>query len=292
MKASPRESNPVPSRDAVAPYRAQEEHTTRMAWSMVAAVAFHAAALASWPELPNRMTLAIDPRAEPPLETEQPEWIFMDQAGGGGEAEGAGVTRARPGSGPVPVVPRGVQTATTEPDPEGLSDAMRDRLVRSTSFAPSLSEPEDELGVLPSDQTSSADAAGAALGGLSPSDYDAMEELSALDLERLTAVRPEVALEASSNWVLVRNPVQVRDFILRHPSTMGEREAARRAVSVAIWVSAAGSVEWAEIITSSGKSEWDDLALELFNDIVMFRPARLEGVPMPMSAIFTVDFPW
>ena len=92
--------------------------------------------------------------------------------------------------------------------------------------------------------------------------------------------------------MLVRNPVQVRDFILRHPSDEGERADQRRAVSVAIWVSAAGSVEWAEIIASSGKSEWDDLALRLFNDVVMFRPARLEGVPMPMSAIFTVDFPW
>jgi TonB family protein len=291
MRASPRESNTIPEREAGRADRAYEERTTRMAWSMVAAVAVHAAALASWPELPNRLSLALDPRAEPPLETVQAEWIFMDQAGGGGETEGQGVTRARPGPGPVPVEPRGVQTVTTEPDPDGLSDALRDRLVRSTSFAPALAE-ADELGVLPTSEESSGSDAAGALGGLGPTDYESLEELSALDLERLSAIRPEVALEASSNWVLVRNPVQVRDFILRHPSTMGERADSRSAVSVAIWVSAAGSVEWAEIIASSGKAEWDDLALRLFNDIVMFRPARLEGVPMPMSAIFTVDFPW
>jgi TonB family protein len=63
-------------------------------------------------------------------------------------------------------------------------------------------------------------------------------------------------------------------------------------VSVAIWVNAAGNVEWAEIVSSSGRPEWDALALELFDDVVTFRPARLEGIPMPMSAIFTVDFPW
>jgi len=291
MTASPGDSKSAPNRDM--PERAYEERTTRMAWSMVAAVAVHAAALASWPQLPSRLSLALDPRAEPPLESAEPQWIFMDQAGGRGQMEGQGVMAAVRGTGPVPVQPRGVQTATTEPDPDGLSDALRDRLVRSTSFAPGLAqEPADELGVLPPTQQSAGGDAAGALGGLGPSDYEALEELSALDLERLTAIRPEVALEASSNWVLVRNPVQVRDFILRHPSDESERAAQRSAVSVAIWVSAAGSVEWAEIIASSGKAEWDDLALRLFNDVVMFRPARLEGVPMPMSAIFTVDFPW
>jgi TonB family protein len=273
--------------------RAQEERTTRQAWSMVAAVAVHAAALASWPSLPDQLALALDPSQEQTLESSEPEWVFMDQVGGGtSREEGEGATRAPPGSGLVPVAPRGVRTVS-EDELEGLSDELRDRLVRSTSFAPSLSsEPEDPLGMLPSRNSGSSDATGAALAGLSPTDYETLEELSALDLARLSAIRPEVALEASSNWVLVRNPVQVRDFILRHPSNSGERIPGRGAVSVAIWVSAAGSVEWAEIITSSGKPEWDDLALELFSDVVMFRPARLEGVPMPMSAIFTVDFPW
>jgi TonB family protein len=292
MRAPPRESKPAPEGVVGPADRAHEERTTRKAWSMVAAVAVHAAALASWPSLPNQLSLALDPTQESTLEGSEPEWVFMDQVGGrGSQTEGDGATRAPRGTGAVPVAPRGVQTVS-EDDIDGLSDALRDRLVRSTSFAPSLSEPADPLGVLPSRDNRGGDAAGAALAGLSPSDYETLEELSALDLARLSAIRPEVALEASSNWVLVRNPVQVRDFILRHPSNSGERIPGRGAVSVAIWVSAAGSVEWAEIITSSGKSEWDDLALELFNDVVMFRPARLEGVPMPMSAIFTVDFPW
>jgi TonB family protein len=122
------------------------------------------------------------------------------------------------------------------------------------------------------------------------------DEQSALDLalERLAGFSPEVALEASSSWVLIRNPRDVERFMGMHsinrvePASTGTEGA----VAVALWIDARGSVEWAEIIQSSGREDLDQLALELFNDVVRFRPARLAGVLSPMSAIFSVNFSW
>jgi TonB family protein len=116
--------------------------------------------------------------------------------------------------------------------------------------------------------------------------------LSAMDLERLSALRPDVALEVSSNWVLVRNPLEVGTYMRRTSSRKDADPEATGSVSVALWVNASGSVEWAEIVGSSGRSDLDDIALNLFSEVVSFRPARLEGRPMPMSAIFTINFPW
>jgi TonB family protein len=125
-----------------------------------------------------------------------------------------------------------------------------------------------------------------------PDEYAALRGLSALDLERLSALRPDVALEASSNWVLVRNPEEVGNYIRRNSALVDADPEATGSVSVALWVSASGSVEWAEIVGSSGRPDLDDITLNLFSDVVSFRPARLEGRPMPMSAIFTISFPW
>ncbi|MSR36229.1 MAG: energy transducer TonB [Gemmatimonadetes bacterium] len=287
---APRESRPPLAQVDATFDRASEERTTRMAWSMMAAVAVHAAAIASWPDSGALLMPVANLDAE--VVAAQPEWLFLDQTTAGGPKEGEGVEKARSGAGRSEQA-RGVAVVDPNPIPEGISEDMRDRLVRATSFAPTVSDVDGPNGVATPGGEDSGDALrGSGLAGLAPTDYEALQGLSALDLERLSAVAPEVALEASSNWVLVRNPTQVKDFIVRHGARMGERQPRRGAASVAIWVSAAGLVEWAEIITSSGRGDWDELALQLFNDIVMFRPARLEGVPMPMSAIFTVDFPW
>jgi TonB family protein len=266
-----------------------------MAWSMMAAVAMHAVALASWPARPGGLSLNDDTPPEAGLESAQPEWLFMDQALAAApqEGEGAGAPRPKQGAGNA-AQERGIQVADAEPVPEGISADLRDRLVRSTSFAPSVADGDGLGGLVRHSRSDDEGAAlrGSSLGGLSTTDYESLQELSALDLERLSAIRPEVALESSSARVQVRNPGQVKDFILRHGASFDDRSARTGAASVAIWISAAGSVEWAEIVLSSGRREWDDLALELFNDVVTFRPARLQGVATPMSAIFTVDFPW
>src|SRR5437764_910836 len=59
---------------------AREQRQARSAWSMVAAVALHAAALVSWPAsraLAPQLQATLDPSA---VESAQPEWLFMDQA--------------------------------------------------------------------------------------------------------------------------------------------------------------------------------------------------------------------
>lgn len=289
--SAPREQSPVvvPSADASVDL-ARQERSTRKAWSMVAAVALHAAVLASWPTLPQHANLeaVLDPTQ---IESAQPEWLFMDQALATAPKDGDGGA-AKPRTGPNAAGPlRGIQTVEDAPVPEGISPDLRDRLVRSTSFVPTVADDGSGTGGRRGEDAGAA-LRGSSLAGLSSSDMESLDELSALDLERLTAVRPEVALEASTAWVLVRNPGQVKDFIVNHASDQLVGGPRTGAASVAIWISAAGSVEWAEIIASSGRSEWDDLALRLFNDVVTFRPARLQGVPTPMSAIFTVDFPW
>jgi TonB family protein len=71
---------------------------------------------------------------------------------------------------------------------------------------------------------------------------------------------------------------------------MQERDEA--AASVAIWIDERGSVEWAEINQSSGRTDLDELALQLFSEVVAFHPARDQGVRVPISAIFWVNFPW
>ena len=53
-----------------------------------------------------------------------------------------------------------------------------------------------------------------------------------------------------------------------------------------------GGVEWAETSQSSGRQDLDEIALALFNEVVAFRSARDRGVPVPVSAIFSLDFPW
>jgi TonB family protein len=63
-------------------------------------------------------------------------------------------------------------------------------------------------------------------------------------------------------------------------------------VSVAVWIDERGAVRWAEIDQSSGRTEMDEAALELFREVALFRPARDEGVPVARSAIFWVRFPW
>jgi hypothetical protein len=287
----PRDPDPIAPLDGAVDH-AREERQARSAWSMVAAVALHAAALVSWPTaraLVPDLQATLDPSA---VESAQPEWLFMDQAIASAPKEGdGGAAKPRQGSNGEGVR-RGIHTVDPDPVPEGISPDLRDQLVRSTSFAPTIADDGTSRGS-GGKSTEDAGAAlrGAGMAGLTDADHQSLDELSALDLERLAAVRPEVALEASSAWVLVRNPGQVKDFILQHATDNRDRPKPA-AASVAIYISAAGSVEWAEVIASSGRSDWDDLALKLFNDVVTFRPARLQGVPTPMSAVFTVDFPW
>ena len=105
-------------------------------------------------------------------------------------------------------------------------------------------------------------------------------------------MRPELVLSDLSAWVLLRNPTEVEMFI-RRIYRRGELDrSANGTVSVALWIDKRGSVEWAEISRSSGRSDVDQVALALFSEVVAFRAARVGGVPVSRSVIFSVRFPW
>lgn len=111
-----------------------------------------------------------------------------------------------------------------------------------------------------------------------------------LDLERLSALRPELALTSPSSWILVRNPGEVGEFLERRFGRPGGSERPRGTMSVAIWIDERGSVEWAEINRSSGDPELDGSALELFERVVSFSPAREDGFRVPTAVIFWLSF--
>lgn len=113
-----------------------------------------------------------------------------------------------------------------------------------------------------------------------------------LNLERLTEIRPELAVMIPSMWILLRNPTEVETFLRR---SYGRWELDRdepASVTVTVWIDPRGSVEWAEVSRSSGQRNLDEAALELFNEVVAFRPARHEGVSISGSATFALLFPW
>jgi TonB family protein len=113
-----------------------------------------------------------------------------------------------------------------------------------------------------------------------------------MELDRLSSTRPELALFSPSSVFLLRNPEEVDAFLRARLPTGRSTDVAEASVGVAIWINEGGAVEWAEISQSSGRSELDDLALELFSQVVAFHPARERGVRVPVSAIFWLTFPW
>jgi TonB family protein len=117
-------------------------------------------------------------------------------------------------------------------------------------------------------------------------EYQRLSEEELLSLERLSALRPELVLVSPSSWLIVRNPDEVGRFIQARFADHGVEVGARGSLSVSLWVDERGSVEWAEINRSSGNGVIDASALELFRDVVSFRPAREEGMRVPVAAIF------
>ena len=175
--------------------------------------------------------------------------------------------------------------------------AFRQRLMGGRAPVPTI---VDQLGLAdtPSDvgsgSTGDSDR-GIPERDLSTADFPDFAELpgtNPMDLDRLTALRPELALSMPSFWVLIRNPLEVEQFIQRSYRSGDLSRGADGSVSIALWIDESGSVEWAEISQSSGRPELDRVALALFSEVAEFRAARDEGVPVPRSVIFSVRFPW
>jgi TonB family protein len=61
-----------------------------------------------------------------------------------------------------------------------------------------------------------------------------------------------------------------------------------------MWINERGSVEWAAVQESSGYEPLDDIALDAFNEVVAFAPARSRGAAVPVSVVISVPFtvPW
>ena len=174
-----------------------------------------------------------------------------------------------------------------------VSEAFRERLVGRAAPKPAITEPVRE-----GEQTESTDSEGgddrsiSVNRGLSAAEFAELMGSSPMDLERLSAVRPELVLVAPSAWVLIRNPTEVERFMMARYRRGELDRSVNGSVSVALWIDERGSVEWAEISQSSGRSDMDNTALALFSEVAAFRPARDQGVAIPRSVIFSVRFPW
>jgi TonB family protein len=172
-------------------------------------------------------------------------------------------------------------------------------LARLAALTPQVvdqpSDPEPDPEVRSDDQvaegpTSDGDEADGFRRPGSELDYERLSREEILDLERLSALRPELAFSAPSNWILLQNPSEVAAFLSERFGYAEARTRPRGSFSVAVWVDERGSVEWAEINQSSGHQELDRSALQLFREVVAFRPAREEGLRVPTAGIFWLSY--
>lgn len=94
-------------------------------------------------------------------------------------------------------------------------------------------------------------------------------------------------------WPGIRNPTVLTRFLRRSFNGL-YRGGATGFVSVAILINERGRVEATAVSESSGYESLDQIALEAFNDVVVFAPARSGGRPIPITVIISVPFtiPW
>ena len=267
---------------------------TLVAWSTVGAVAFHAALL-GWAGFHFALPTLDSTPSQGQLMLLPPSFAQ------GSGIEGMSAPIALPEDEAPEADPAvnggldGVEVGGTGDGDETMDlwSAAAERLGYRGLFRPEVVELEPEQPA----ETVEARSDSLSVAGLDS--LDVLAELAhsdsldlALDLDRLTALRPELAVMIPSLWILLRNPFAVENFLqrsyLRWPLDRNEPAS----VAVSVWIDTRGSVEWAEITTSSGQSALDEAALALFNEVVVFRPARHEGVSVSGSATFALLFPW
>jgi TonB family protein len=224
-------------------------------------IALAEASLSPSAGIPNVIRPILDEAAEPSFEEE-----------GGGEDE------------------TGEELGSWDWDARGPSQALRERFERREPPVPTVVEPE----AVAAAQDASAEEGGSTRIGGTASATDGLDSRMdrILDLDRLSAARPELALFSPSNAFLLRNPDEVEAFLRSRLEPRRRSTGPDGSVGVAIWIDETGAVEWAEISQSSGRSDLDEVALELFTDVVAFHPARERGVRVPVSVLFWLTFPW
>jgi TonB family protein len=113
--------------------------------------------------------------------------------------------------------------------------------------------------------------------------------VDALILEELLVARPEVvALVSTSPWPLLRNPTVVSRWIASRQHPPDRESAESRAINVLVGIDARGTVEWVEIIDSTGLQSLDDLAISLFRNVAVFAPAQQAGRSIPITLLISM----
>jgi TonB family protein len=268
---------------------------TRVAWSTVGAVMFHVA-LFTWAGFQVVLPMFESAPSQGQLTLLPPSFAQ------GSGLEGMSTPLALPDDEALeaePVVTGGLDGSEVGGAGDGdetldLWSAAADRLGYRGLFRPEVVELEPDQ---PAEQEGEAEPDSLGIRGLSTA--DALAELAhgdsvdlELDLDRLTELRPELSVMIPSLWILLRNPTAVETFLRRSYSRFTLDRDLPASVTVTVWIDTKGSVEWAEVSRSSGRSDLDEAALALFNEVVAFRPARFEGVSVSGSATFALLFPW
>ena len=114
-------------------------------------------------------------------------------------------------------------------------------------------------------------------------------------LDPVAPVSPQVvSLAPAVVWPRIRNPTMIIRFLRSRYNQLLRDPTANGTVAVTMWINEKGTVEWAEVRDSSGHPALDEIALDVFNDIVVFAPARSQGTPVPLGVTISVPFtmPW
>ena len=273
----------------------------RLAWSVVVAVFVHMAGFAFFPGWRLR-----DLSPQTVFGTQGTEWILLQPPGrvpGMETIVAAAVSGAGEDSASAAELEEEEETADSDPADfagpgrEGRGGGFLDRLRGRSAPRPALAEPELEVAEpeapvdVRSDGTPSDDALSIG-GSASTASLESLPDPDELDLDRLSVLEPELSLTSLSAWVLVRNPDEVMEFMRRSATREGLAEEDFMTVRVTLWIDRTGSVEWSEIMESSGDRRVDEIALELVNEVISFRPAREQGMAVARSAVFSIPFPW
>ncbi|MXW09536.1 MAG: TonB family protein [Gammaproteobacteria bacterium] len=276
----------------------------RLAWSIVVAVSVHVAGFAFFPGWRLR-----DLSPEPIFGARGTEWILLQPPGPNSGLEAIAFA-AVSGAGEDSAAAAEVEEEEGQEDSDlaGFADAagggsggsggsFLDRLRGRAAPRPVVVEPELAVAEAeaPADAQSEGTSGDDALsigGSASTASLESLPDPDELDLDRLSVLEPELSLTSLSAWVLVRNPDEVMEFMRRSAAQQGLAEEDFMTVRVTLWIDRRGSVEWSEIMESSGDRRVDEIALELVNEVISFRPAREQGVAVARSAVFSIPFPW
>jgi TonB family protein len=276
-------------------------------WSAAFSIAFHAGLLVVLPAW--RFGMGFEVSLEPelpggggiiyvmPILPEEVQEIEM-----GGELVSADPLGDQEGTGSVAGTMAGAAqgAVVTDADYGSLLDRLGQRMRRGRPILPTLSvptvtsappdagpgavidEPPEPVGV--DEPTIDTDVTTIELADLPASD--------SLDLGRLSGLRPELAFMTASAWVLIRNQEEVEAYLRRTYREGRLDPAVRGTVSITLWIDQQGTVEWAEVSESSGRTDLDEVALALFNEVADFRAARDRGQTVSRSVTFSLNFPW